>query len=128
MNAKMKNIAFLIAAMAISAALFAYGLIWMNSQPTWQLSARNTREGVTLEVFKSNSDYPTYQLTFEGATIDQEFDRCIRNTCPRSVVESVSWDETLGPGRWKIRVLQTDLDIMERGLSVNGKTEICPRK
>ncbi len=128
MNAKMKSIAFLIAAMAISAALFAYGIAWINSQPTWQLSARNTREGVTLEVFKSNSDYPTYQLAFEGANIDQEFDRCHRNTCPRNVVESVSWDETLGPGRWKIRVLQTDLDIMKRGLSVNGKTEICPRK
>lgn len=128
MNAKLKNIAFLNAAIAIHVAIFAYGIVWMNSQPTWQLSARNSLDGVTFEVFKSNSISPTYQMVFEGARIGQELDRCSRSNCPSNVIESLTWDDSLGPGRWKIKVLQTELDIMERGLVVNGKTEIQPRR
>ncbi len=104
------------------AAMFA----WLASRPAWQLSARNSPDGVILEVYKANQNKPTYSTLLEGRTIDRDIDRVARQDLPPEVGTTTFHDETLRPGRWTLVLDGTEVDIMERALILDGETEIMP--
>ncbi len=99
---------------------------WRRSQPTWQMSARNSPQGVLIEVYKSNAAEPTYTTVLAGQTIITEVTRVNRRELPAELGCTTFHDETMGPGRWTVVVNNTEIDIMERALIVNGTTEVAP--
>ena len=99
---------------------------WRWSQPAWQISARNSPQGVVIEVYKSNAADPTYTTVLAGQTIITEVTRVNRRELPAELGCTTFHDETIGPGRWTVVVNNTEIDIMERALVVNGGTEVAP--
>jgi hypothetical protein len=99
---------------------------WRWSQPTWQISARNSLQGVIIDVYKSNAAEPTYTTVLAGQTIITEVTRVNRRELPAELGCTTFHDETIRPGRWTVVVNNAEIDIMERALIVNGTTEIAP--
>ena len=118
----MRNVAPIIVAIVLFVVL-AVIFAWMWSRPSWQLSAHNSPQGVIIEIYKSNAAQPTYSTVLTGQTIDTEVDRASRMELPLEVGRTTFYDETLRPGRWKVVVNETEIDIMERALIVNGTAE-----
>ncbi|MGA0199517.1 MAG: hypothetical protein ACO3NK_10440 [Prochlorotrichaceae cyanobacterium] len=98
-----------------------------SSRPLWQLSARNSPQGVILDVYKSNATQPTYTTVLKGQTINTEVERVSRTELPEKLGKTTFYDETLRPGRWTVVLNKTEIDIMERALIVDRSTEISPQ-
>lgn len=120
---KIKPIIVILLIIAVSVSVM---VAWMRSRLTWQMSARNSPQGVIIEVYKSNAAEPTYQTVLAGQTINTEVTRVNRRELPAELGYTTFHDETLRPGRWTVVVNNTEIDIMERALIVNGATEIAP--
>jgi hypothetical protein len=116
----------IIAFLLIIAVPIIVMVAWRWSQPTWQISARNSLQGVIIEVYKSNAAEPTYTTVLAGQTIITEVTRVNRRELPAELGCTTFHDETIEPGRWTVVVNTTEIDIMERALVVNGTTEIAP--
>ena len=72
---------------------------WSSSLPSWQLSARNSPQGVVIEVYKSDAAKPTFTTVLAGKTIDVEVERVTRKELPEKLATTEFYDETLRPGR-----------------------------
>lgn len=123
----MRKILPIIIVLAIIAIPIAAMFAWMSSRPSWQISARNSLQGVIVEVYKSNNLRPTYTTVLKGQWISTEIERATRMDLPPELGKTTFHDETLRPGRWTLVLDGTELDIMERALVVDGATEIAPQ-
>lgn len=103
-------------------------MVWLSSRPSWEISARNSPQGIILDVYKSNATQPTYTTVLKGQRIHAEVERVGRLDLPVELAKTTFVDETLRPGRWTLVLNGTEIDIMERALIVNGSTEIAPRE
>lgn len=101
-------------------------IAWMSSRPSWQISARNSPQGVIVEVYKSDATRPMYRTVLTGQTIDVDVERVSRMELPPELGQTTFHDETLRPGRWTVVVNETEIDIMERAIVLDGATEIAP--
>lgn len=101
-------------------------IAWGSSRPSWQISARNSAQGVIVEVYKSNAERPTYRTVLAGQTTDAEVDRATRIELPAELGQTTFYDDTLRPGRWRVMLQGTEIDIMEHLLIVDGASEIRP--
>lgn len=101
-------------------------IAWMSSRPSWQISARNSPQGVIVEVYKSDATRPMYRTVLTGQTIDADVERVSRMELPPELGQTTFHDETLRPGRWTVVVNETEIDIMERAIVLDGATEIAP--
>ena len=104
-------------------AMFA----WLSSRPSWQLSARNSTQGVVVEVFRSNAAKPTYTVVLSGQEIDTDVERVTRMELPVAVGKTRFFDETIRPGRWIVVLNKSEIDIMETVMIVDGVTQIAPQ-
>ncbi len=100
---------------------------WFWSRPSWQISARNSPQGLVVEVYRSNASQPTYTTVLAGQSVKTEVERVSRTELPLELGQTVFHDETLRPGRWIIMLHDTEIDIMERALIVDDTTEIAPQ-
>ncbi|TWU05853.1 hypothetical protein Pla52nx_001741 [Stieleria varia] len=121
----MRKIAPIIIVLAIIAIPIVAMFAWMTSRPSWQISVRNSPQGAIVEVYKSNDVRPTYTTVLTGQLIDTEIERATRMELPAELGKTTFHDETLRPGRWRLMLDGTELDIMERALIVDGTTEIA---
>jgi len=103
-------------------------IAWMSSRPSWQMSVRNSPQGVIVEVYKSNAARPTYKTVLTGQTIDKEIERATRMELPANLGQTTFYDETLRPGRWTVVLNETEIDIMELALILDRTTEIAPQE
>jgi hypothetical protein len=118
----------ILVALVIIALPLAAMIAWMLSRPSWQMSAHNSAQGVVVAVYKSNAAQPTYTTVLTGKSIGTECDRVSRMELPATVGHTTFFDETIRPGRWTVVLDQTQLDIMERALMVDGAAEIAPQE
>lgn len=123
----MRKIALIVVALVIIATPIVFMITWMSSGPSWQISARNSPQGVVLEVYKSNATQPTYTTLLTGQTINIEVERVARLELPEQFGETTFHDESFRPGRWTVVLNKTEIDIMERALIVDRSTEIAPQ-
>jgi hypothetical protein len=123
----MRKVTFIIIALVIIATPIVAMFAWMSSRPSWQISARNSPQGVVIDVYKSNASQPTFTTVLTGQTINTEVERMARLELPNAIGETIFHDETLRPGRWTVVLNKTELDIMESALIVDRKTEIAPQ-
>ncbi len=123
----MRKIATIIIVLAIIAIPIVAMFAWMSSRSSWQISARNSPQGVIVEVYKSNNVRPTYTMVLTGRLINTEIERATRMELPAELGKTTFHDDTLRPGRWALVLDGTELDIMERALIVDGATEIAPK-
>ena len=100
---------------------------WMSARPSWQISARNSPQGVVLDVYKSNAARPTYSTVLAGQRITTEVERVERMKLPNELGKTTFHDETLRPGRWTVRLNETEVDITERALIIDRSTTITPQ-
>lgn len=124
----MRKLTLIIAAILIIAAPIIVMVAWIRSRPSWQMSARNSPQGVIVEVYKSDATKPTYTTVLAGTSINTEIERANWLELPAELGRTTFHDETLRPGRWTVVVKDTELDILERALIVNGAAEIAPQK
>lgn len=124
----MRKFALILVAIVMIAAPIVGMVAWMRTRPSWQVSARNSPQGVVVEVFKSDAAKPTYTTVLAGKSINTEIERANRSELPPELGRTTFYDETLRPGRWTVVVNDTELDIMERALIVNGDAEIAPQE
>lgn len=103
-------------------------LEWMRSQPYWEITLHNSPGGAKIEVFESNATQSTYDLTIAGVTLAEEIHRIRRPELPAEVGVTTFYDETIRPGRWTFVVGGREIDVMERALILDGKTEIQPQR
>ena len=123
----MRKAAPIIVALVVIAISISAIIAWMSSRPSWQMSARNSPQGVIIEVYKSDANQPTYRTVLTGQTIDTEIDRATRSELPSELGHTTFHDETLRPGRWTVVINETEIDIMERALIVDGTKEVAPQ-
>jgi hypothetical protein len=100
---------------------------WLSSRPAWLLSARNSVDGVVVEVYKENESDPTYSTLLKGCSIARDIQRTARQDLPADIGTTAFFDDTIRPGRWEIVLAGVKLDIMERALILEDGTEILPR-
>ena len=110
--------------LAISTAAILYK--WVQSRPSWQLTALNSAEGVILRVYKSDATTPTFTTLLSGRKIETESDRATRPELPPGTGLTTTCDETIKPGSWTLVLAKTKIDIMERALIIDDVTEILP--
>ena len=55
-----------------------------------------------------------------------EASRVMRTELPAELGETTFYDETTKPGRWTLLINDTEIDIMERAMIIDGKTSIAP--
>jgi hypothetical protein len=101
-------------------------ITWLSSRPAWCLSARNSADGVVVEVYKEDLDESTYSTLLKGRTIPRDIERLARQQLPPEVGTTTFFDETIRPGRWTLVLGGAKLDIMERALILDDGTEILP--
>ena len=123
----MRKITPIIVTLLIIAVPIIVMVAWMRSRPSWQMSARNSPHGVIVEVYKSDAAKPTYTTVLVGQTINTEIARANWLELPAELGRTTFHDFTLRPGRWTVVVNETEIDIMERALIVNGAAEIAPQ-
>ena len=123
----MRKVTFIMIATVVLATPIVAMFAWMSSRPSWQITARNTPQGVVIDVYKSNASQPTFTTVLAGQTVHTEVERISRLELPNAIGETIFQDETLRPGRWTVVLNKTELDIMERALIVDRKTEITPQ-
>jgi hypothetical protein len=115
----------LAAALLVGASVAAF-YNWMGSRPAWCLSARNSPDGVFVEVFKQNQIQPTYSTLLKGRTIPRDVDRLAWQQLPADVGTTTFADETLRPGRWILVLGGVKLDIMERAMILDDGFTLRP--
>ena len=117
---------------SIAAVLIAISMIavhrWIATRPAWLLSARNTADGVIVEVHKEHESEATYSTLLEGCSLDHDVWRMNRQDLPEAIGTTTFSDETIPPGRWTVVLGGVRLDIMERALILEDGTEIRPRE
>ncbi len=123
----MRKVSLILIVLILIAIPIAAMLAWMSSRPSWQLTARNSPQGVIIEIYKSDANQPKYRTVLTGQTIDTEVDRVARSELPSQLGRTTFHDETLSPGRWTVVINDTEIDIMERALIVDGASEITPQ-
>lgn len=102
--------------------------VWMQARPYWEISAMNSPEGVVIEVYQSDQSEPTYQTLLSGETISQELIRARPDDASIEGVQTLDYDGTIRPGRWKLVVCETELDIMTARMIIDQTTELTPHK
>ncbi|QDU91230.1 hypothetical protein Pla175_46500 [Pirellulimonas nuda] len=116
----------ILVVLVIVAVCVAALIAWRASSPVWQMSARNSPNGVVVEVYKSGAAQPTYATVLTGKTIGADVDRATRQNLPAALATTVFYDDTMRPGRWTVAISGTTLDIMEHALIINGATQLTP--
>lgn len=99
-------------------------LAWMQSQPYWELSARNSFEGVLVEVYQSDQSEPTYKTLLSGESIPQELTRVRADDASTEGIQTLFYDGTIRPGRWTVMVSKNKIDVMQRAMILNDKEEM----
>ncbi|OHB70432.1 MAG: hypothetical protein A2V70_12715 [Planctomycetes bacterium RBG_13_63_9] len=118
-----------ILAVSLLIVLLVIGTVqWMSSGPAWLLSARNSADGVIIEIYKEHDSEPTYSTLLEGRSIARDIQRVVRQDLPADVGATTFFDETIPPGRWTLVLGGAELDIMERALILDGGNEIRPHE
>lgn len=104
------------------------GILWLGSRPSWLFSASNSPEGVVVQVYRGEATEPTYTALLNAKTIPSDIDRVRLSNLPADIGTTTFADETVRPGRWTLRLADTELDIMERAMIIDGKREIAPKR
>ena len=123
----MRKLVHITIALVLVAAPVIGVVAWMSARPSWQVSARNSPQGVVVDVYKSNAARPTYTTVLAGQRISTEVERATQMNLPPELGTTIFYDDTLRPGRWTVVVNKTELDIMERAMTVDRGTELKPQ-
>ncbi len=105
---------------------FTVKVLFFN--PSWQLSVRNSADGVVVEIYKSDEAIPTYSTVLANRKVAREVQRCLREDLPADVGQTTFYDITIRPGRWTVMVDGAKLDIMECGLFDENDNLLAPAK
>lgn len=111
-------VGLLLGVLITMAAIVVLFWIWQESQPEWCLSARNSVDGVVVEVFKGSQELPTHSTILKGRAIPRDVERLVQEELPVEIGKTIFSDETLRPGRWTLVLGGVKLDIMERAMVV----------
>ena len=112
-----------VAAWAIVTCAF---VTWLSTLPEWQMTARNSPDGVIVDVYKEHEAAPTFSTLIKGGAIVADINRVNRRQLPPGVGTTIFHDESFRPGRWTLMLGNVKLDIMQRALIVDDRTEILP--
>jgi hypothetical protein len=118
------TISLLLPVMIVS--LFIWVFVDLAHRPHWLLTARNSADGLVVEVHKSDASSPTYVAILKGHALAREFSRLDRQAFNRIGETTISFDETVKPGEWTVLLDGVRLQIMEARLVVNGDLELTP--
>ena len=101
-------------------------VLWLRTGPVWEISTRNSRAGLIIEIHKSTDSEPHFRTILNSTSVAQESDRLSRREFPTDTGTTMSYDETTLPGRWTLVVAGCKVDIMENALIINGERQIAP--
>ena len=101
---------------------------WLSSRPPWCLSARNSADGVIVEVYRGRHGEPTYSTLLKGRTILSDIEQLTRQQLPAEIGTTTFSDETIRPGRWTLVLGGAKLDIMERAMILDDGSELLPNE
>ena len=122
-----KHVGILLIIILVAGVAFA--ALWLISGPTWQISAGTTGGESTITVTTSASQNPVYTVIIEGWRVRHPISHVSRAQAANDEaigIETLSWDETMPPGRWTLKVDGVKLDIMPARLVVNDSLECAP--
>ncbi|QDT69629.1 hypothetical protein MalM25_25680 [Planctomycetes bacterium MalM25] len=113
---------FRIAAVLLVSTAWLWGpLLWIALQPAWEVSARNTPDGVAIEFYVEGAVAPAYSALLEGSTIPRDITRLTREEIPAEVATVAFYDDTLKPGLLRLDLAGREVTVMERCLSIDGE-------
>lgn len=123
---KRRRIMILLATCLLFVIAFVGSIMWNLSGPVWCLSARNSADGIMVQVYKGEQATPTYTTLLKGHTIPRDIGRLTCRQVPADVGSTTFVDETVRPGRWTLILGGIKLDIMERAMVLADGTEVPP--
>jgi hypothetical protein len=100
---------------------------WRRSQPSWRLSAEAREGDSVVTVTTTASDEPTYTVVIKGWKIGQPFQKLLRTeTASIGAIKTVSFDDTIPPGAWSVKIGDVKMNVMPARLVVNDAEEFDP--
>lgn len=101
---------------------------FISNRPYWEISLRNSDNGVIVEVYQSDDDRPTSSERLPGISVARDVERMRRVNLSPEIGQTTFYDETLRPGRWTLIIDHFEIDLMERGMDVKEVTIETPAR
>ncbi len=106
--------------------LLVYSAWFIVSRPAWQLTVRNSKEGVVVVATTEVSPTPVYTVEILGASIGRPFENLRREDITSTEVRTVEFDDTLKPGLWVVIVAGVKLRIMPNRIEIDQHLKGAP--